>query len=302
MSIALSQPRPARRGFSSSWLPTSLLAVAAGWMAASIDAWQQMWLLAVAIYASFKWLTFSAARAARGSSLAGAISYLLFWVGMDAESFFDHRRQALPARWTEWAWSLSQMTFGLWLLLFAAPPLRQEWPLVAAWLAMVGVVSVLHFGLAHLLSLVWRAAGISAAPIMHKPLLAPSLADFWGRRWNLAFRDLAHQFVFRPLVGSIGPNRALMAVFVASGLVHDAVISFTARGGYGLPTLYFLLQGAAVLFQRSRLGRRLGLGGGFRGWLFTAILIVGPVGLLFHPPFLHHVVLPMLDAIAGAVQ
>jgi D-alanyl-lipoteichoic acid acyltransferase DltB (MBOAT superfamily) len=194
------------------------------------------------------------------------------------------------------------MTLGLWLLLFAAPPLRHAWPLAAAWLAMLGVVSVLHFGFAHLLSLVWRAAGISAAPIMHKPLLASSLADFWGRRWNLAFRDLAHQFMFRPLVGRVGPASALMAVFFASGLVHDAVISLTARGGYGLPTLYFLVQGVAVLFQRNRLGRRLGLGGGFRGWLFAVAVVVGPVGLLFHPPFIHHVVLPILDAMAGAMQ
>jgi alginate O-acetyltransferase complex protein AlgI len=302
MSLALPQPRPAVRWYSRPWLPPTLLTVAAGWLSVSIDAWQQMWLLAVAIYASFKWLTFSAARAARGSSLAGAVSYLLLWVGMDAESFFDRRRQAPPARWTEWAWSLGQMTFGLWLLLFAAPPLRHDWPLLAAWLAMLGVVSVLHFGLAHLLSLVWRAAGISATPIMYKPLLATSLADFWGRRWNLAFRDLAHQFVFRPLIGRVGPAGALMGVFFASGLVHDAVISLTAGGGYGLPTLYFLLQGVAVLFQRSRVGRCLGIGGGVRGWVFAVVMIVGPVGLLFHRPFVHQVVLPTLDAIAGAVQ
>jgi D-alanyl-lipoteichoic acid acyltransferase DltB (MBOAT superfamily) len=137
---------------------------------------------------------------------------------------------------------------------------------------------------------------------MDKPVLARSLSDFWGRRWNLAFRDLMHQFVFQPLTPQVGPARATLVVFFISGLIHDSVISFAAHGGYGLPTIYFVIQGLALLFERSRVGRRVGLGRGIRGWLFAAFVVTGPAGLLFHPPFIHNVVLPMVEAIQKVIQ
>ena len=68
----------------------------------------------------------------------------------------------------------------------------------------------------------------------------------WGKRWNLGFRQLAHELIFRPLYRTLGPETAGFLVFTASGLIHDLVISLPARGGYGLPTLYFLIQGAGV--------------------------------------------------------
>ena len=88
-------------------------------------------------------------------------------------------------------------------------------------------------------------------------------------------------------------------MFLLSGLIHDCVISLPARGGYGLPTGYFLLQGLAVVAEHTRLARRIGLGCGWRGWLFTVIVVAGPVGWLFHPPFIHHVILPMLHALGA---
>lgn len=92
-----------------------------------------------------------------------------------------------------------------------------------------------------------------------------------------------------------------MAVFLTSGLIHDFVISIPARAGYGLPTLYFLLQGIGVLFERSTVGKKLQLGRGAAGRIFAAVVTVGPLGLLFPPPFIERVVVPMLHAF-GAVS
>src|SRR5439155_18422648 len=114
-----------------------------------------------------------------------------------------------------------------------------------------GVAVMLHFGFFHLPSLAWRAAGRDAKPLMRAPLLTTSLAEFWGSRWNTAFPALAHDLVFSKLARPLGVAWAAFAVFLVSGVVHDLVISLPARGGYGLPTGYFLLQGAAGSFGRS---------------------------------------------------
>jgi alginate O-acetyltransferase complex protein AlgI len=164
---------------------------------------------------------------------------------------------------------------------------------------MVGLVLLLHFGFFHLLALAWRAAGIPVTPLMRAPLLSHSLAEFWGERWNTAFNKLAARFLFRPLHHGVGVLMATMLVFLSSGLVHDLVISVPARGGYGLPTLYFLLQGAGILFERTAMARRCGLARGFRGWLFTFIVTAGPAFWLFHPAFIRNVILPFLKCIGA---
>ena len=118
-----------------------------------------------------------------------------------------------------------------------------------------------------------------------------------GKCSHLGFRQLAHELIFRPLYGTLGAGTAGFLVFVVSGLIHDLVISLPARGGYGLPTLYFLLQGAGVAIERSRFGGRFGLGRGARGWSFMMVFLVVPVFGLFHPWFVLRVILPFMRAI-----
>jgi hypothetical protein len=108
-----------------------------------------------------------------------------------------------------------------------------------------------------------------------------------------------HTHFFGPLARRLGPRIALISSFLLSGAVHELVISVPARGGYGLPTLYFALQGAGVLFERSRLGRMLGLGTGLKGWCFVALIAGPPAFFLFHPIFVRNVILPMLQAIGA---
>jgi hypothetical protein len=154
-----------------------------------------------------------------------------------------------------------------------------------------------HFGMFHILSVAWRHVGIAATPIMRTPLFAASLADFWGKRWNLAFRDFAHTLVFRPALRRTGAAIATMLVFLTSGIVHDVVISIPARAGYGWPTAYFILQGAGLLFERTQFASRCGIGqGGIVARAYTLLVVLAPVGLLFHRPFIEHVIAPLLTA------
>jgi len=78
------------------------------------------------------------------------------------------------------------------------------------------------------------------------------------------------------------------------------VISIPAGGGYGGPSTFFVLQGLAVFAERGTVGRRIGLGRGGLGRLFTAITLLLPAYFLFHPPFVNQVVLPFLKVL-GAI-
>ncbi len=281
------------------WPPLVVLPTAAAWLASGWPPWVFMWLLAFAIYVGLKWLTFADAVRPAEAMAGRSLGYLLLWPGMDAKSFFANRQSVVRPSQQECLLAAGKLALGAMLLVAAAATVDQH-PTVAAWVGMAGIVFSLHFGLFHLLSILWRRAGVNAPPLMDAPILSSSLSDFWGKRWNLAFRDLAHGYVFRPLAARRRTVSATLAVFLVSGVVHDVVISLPARGGFGLPTLYFLIQGAGVLFQRSRVGKRVGASKGARGRLFCAAVTMGPVALLFHRPFVERVVIPMFIAVGGA--
>jgi len=169
--------------------------------------------------------------------------------------------------------------------------------LLRGWVGLLGLILLLHFGSFHLIALFWQTMGIDAQPIMSKPVLSKTLSEFWGKRWNLGFRQLAHDLIFRPLHKRTGVAMAGLLVFVASGLIHDLVISLPARGGYGLPTAYFILQGLGVTLERSALGQRIGLQKGLTAWIFLLVVTAAPAFWLFHPPFVLRVIIPFMHAI-----
>lgn len=262
----------------------------------TVPAWAVMWAVAGLVYAGCKWLTWHAA--APGGTRFRQAAYLLAWPGLDAPRFLDGTNQPAQPLPTEWLAGASALAGGV-LLFFGAARVAYPDPYVTGWIGMVGLVLMLHFGAFHLLSCAWRAAGVGARPLMNRPLAASSLADFWGRRWNTAFRDLTHRFLFQPLAARLGSRWGILAGFLFSGLVHDLVISVPAGGGYGGPTVYFTIQGAGMLVERSAAGRRLGLAHGWRGRLFAMIVLVAPVRLLFHSPFVIHVVAPFMRALGA---
>ncbi len=281
------------------WLPLVMLPAAAIACRATLPGWMFMWVLAFAIFFGCKWLTLrrSCAGRARPHRLH-ALAYLLLWPGMDADTFLAGDATKRP-NLRNWAGASAITLAGAGVLWLATSGTLSKPDLLTGWLGMLGVVLLLHFGLFHLLALFWQTTGRDVKPVMRAPLLATSLADFWGNRWNTAFNALAHDLAFRPLVRRIGIGRATFGVFVISGVIHDLVISLPARGGYGFPTAYFLMQGVGVLFERSRPGHVLGLGRGWRGWLFMLGVTTAPAFWLFHPTFIQNVILPMLQAIGA---
>jgi hypothetical protein len=279
------------------WLPILVLPVTAISCRNLFPAWVFMWILSFAIFIGLKWLTWWKARGIVEHPAWLSTAYLLAWPGMDAEAFLDVEQQVLPPPAKTWVWASLETALGAGLLWVVAGSVPQREVLLRGWIGMVGLILLLHFGAFQVVSLVWRSVGVKAVPIMIAPLRAVSLSEFWGRRWNLGFRQLAHELVFRPLYRTVGAGLAGFLVFVASGLIHDLVISLPARGGYGLPTAYFVLQGLGIMMERSTFGKRLGLGRGRIGWLFMALFVAGPVFWLFHPWFVLRVILPFMHAI-----
>jgi hypothetical protein len=278
-------------------MPLVLLPTLVIWFRDHMPAWLFMWSLAFAIFSGLKWITWWKARNRVPHSLARSVAYLAAWPGMDAEAFLDSRRNAPRARFGEWLWALSKALFGAALLWQVARLVPEAHPLVRGWLGLLGLIFLLHFGSFHAIALFWQTLGVDAAPIMSKPSLSKTLSEFWGKRWNLGFRQLAYEFIFQPLHRKTGAAVASLLVFLASGLVHDLVISLPARGGYGLPTAYFILQGLGVTLERSSLGRRFGLQHGLPAWLFMLLVAAAPAFWLFHPPFVLRVILPFMQAI-----
>jgi hypothetical protein len=261
-----------------------------------LPAWGFMWTLSFAIFAGLKWLTWWRARAFTSHLAWRSAAYLLAWPGMDAEAFLISTSCVRPPL-RQWLWALLKSALGIILLWVVARRMAPLGAMAQGWTGLLGLIFLLHFGSFHLLALFWQRIGVAAEPIMSKPALSTSLGEFWGKRWNLGFRQLAHELVFQPLHKPLGVATAGFAVFIASGLLHDLVISLPARGGYGLPTGYFVVQGLGVAVERSTIGKRFGLRQGVRGWLFVLVVTAGPVYWLFHPPFVERVILPFMRAI-----
>jgi len=250
--------------------------------------WAVMWALAFALYVGCKWLTWRRTPV-QDVPAWRHLAYLLAWPGMDAAAFLNLRAGSPKPAAREWLFATVRLCLGFGTLFGAARLVSPRFPYLAGWVGMVGVILVLHFGTFHLLSCVWR----------DRPLASASLAEFWDRRWNTAFRDLTRRFLFRPFTAWIGPRPAVLAAFLCSGLVHELVISVPAGGGYGGPTLFFAVQGVAVLMERAHRARRTRLRRGWAGRLFAVLVLVVPAYALFHPPFVLGVVLPFIRALGG---
>jgi hypothetical protein len=279
------------------WLPIAVLPLAAISCRNLLPAWVFMWTLSFAIFFSLKWLTWWRARTRVSHPAWRSIAYLLAWPGMDAGAFLDTNQRVPSPPLTTWLWATLETALGAVLLWIVARSLPDGEPLLRGWTGMLGLILLLHFGSFQLIALAWRTLGVNAKPIMSAPQRATSLAEFWGKRWNLGFRQLSYELIFRPLHRALGAEAAGLLVFLASGLIHDLVISLPARAGYGLPTAYFLLQGAGITIEHSGLGKQFGLGQGVRGWLFMAVVVTAPVVWLFHPWFVQRVIIPFMQAI-----
>jgi hypothetical protein len=303
--VALAKPsreaaHPSVTGHPVGWLPLIVLPAGVLISGRHLAPWAFMWGLAFAIYAALKWMTWWRGRCiVEQVPIRRSLAYLFAWPGMDAPTFLDVRLTATAPTRRELFGALAAVLVGLFLVFGAVRLVPSTLPLVAGWIGLGGLAFVLHFGSFRLLSMWWRQRGIAAAPLMQAPIAAVSLGEFWGARWNTAFHVLARDYVVRPLRRRIGVPASTLMAFIASGIVHDLVISVPAGAGYGLPTAYFCLQWLALMLERAPLGRRIGLGRGVSGRLFAIAVTALPAFWLFHPAFVLRVIVPFMRVVGA---
>lgn len=260
--------------------------------------WVVMWALVVWIYAGFKWVMWKRAASADAPATTWrSIIFLTLWPGMDAGRFLDKGCRAKAPKAGEWISAAVNTALGAALLWGVARHSGDG--LAAGWLGMIGMIYLLHFGVFKFLANFWRCNSICAQPLMRNPVAARSVGDFWSKRWNLAFRDLSFGLIFGGFRRRYGVRTATMLTFIVSGLIHDLIISVPAGGGYGLPTAYFTLQGAGMLFDHSRFAARTGLRQDLPGRVFAWLIVAGPAFALFPPPFVLRVIVPFMRAIGA---
>src|SRR5258708_32817506 len=95
------------------WLPCVLLRLFAWFGSAGLVPWSRMWLLAGAILAGCKWLTWRRAPAmTKVVPIRRSLGYLLTWPGMDAEAFLDTKvHPPAPSR-AAWVQAVAKTLFG----------------------------------------------------------------------------------------------------------------------------------------------------------------------------------------------
>jgi hypothetical protein len=218
------------------------------------------------------------------------LAFTLAWPGMRPGDFAERLPTTRPlSAWPGWR----ALAVGTALIIAARMTLPRSDTLAYA-LALPGFSLILHFGMFRLLAAFWRSRGFDVAPPFDAPLLSTSLGEFWSRRWNRAFSDMAALILYRPVARWLGTGAGLTAAFLFSGVAHELAISVPARGGYGGPLAYFVLHAVLVGIERTLQAR-----GRFnwpapwsRAW--TAVWLVLPLPILFHRAFLDGVVRALL--------
>ncbi len=237
-------------------------------------------------------------RIATGAVLPPApwLAFAAGWPGMRPSLFAGLGTRSLPGGWRLIGKGLVRLAAGALLFLAAHRAWAAGSVLIATTLALPGLSLMLHFGIFNILAGGWRLLGARCDALFRAPLRSRSLTEFWGRRWNLAFSEMTALSIYRPLQPRLGRPAAMVAAFLASGLLHEIAISLPVNRGFGLPLSYFALHGLLMVIERQleRAGRPVSRHA-WVGRAWTLFWLVVPLPILFHRPFLAGVVWPLLD-------
>ena len=274
------------------WVIAGLGLLASHGLTRDQPAGLRMLALCGALLYGMKGVVGCAAVRAGGAALAPGpwAIFVVAWVGMRPGPFHELGKRPRAGAWSLARPGLVNIGVGACLIALARQRISADDPLGACLLGLPGLSLTVHFGVFRVQAAGLRWLGAPVGPLFRNPPAARSLAEFWGRRWNLAFSEMTALAVHRPLRATFGNRRAETAAFLFSGALHELAISAPTGAGWGGPMLYFCLHALGMRLERGLDLRR------WAGRAWTWAWVVLPLPLLFHAPFRAEVVLPLLGA------
>ncbi len=262
------------------WLVLAAIILGADFAVKDAEPLWRMVAICCVLLGGMKGLVYAEWSGSKSLSLHRYGIFAFLWFGMDPGSF-RVTRDGLSWKQDIVIGSLCMLigTFGAWLVW------AMGWRNI---LVMFVPMSLgFHFGALRVLKGGLRAAGFPVRTLFPNVMEAQGIGDFWSRRWNTGYSQMMQRSVGRPFGARFGQNAGIMAVFVASGVLHELAITLPVRSGFGLPTLYFTIHGLLVVIERTW-GRPLGK--------IPALLAVAlPMGWLFPPDFQSEVIAKCLE-------
>ncbi|HXB75585.1 MAG TPA: membrane bound O-acyl transferase family-domain-containing protein [Candidatus Acidoferrales bacterium] len=228
----------------------------------------------------------------RGPITATGLAVFLFaWPGVIPD-YFRERQPAQPIDAVRFLAAWARMALGassIVLLAVYAPHIPDG---VLGLAGIAALLLTIHLGICGLLPWLLRWAGFAVPLLFDRPWAATSLAEFWGRRWNLAFVEMNQRLFLRPLFRYFGKRGCRFALFALSGMLHELGLSWVAGAGWGLPLGYFLLHAALVAAEeRFRIANRF--------WIW--FWLIAPSPWLFHEPFRRTLIVPFYYWLHGFI-
>ena len=207
------------------------------------------------------------------------LGFAFLWFGMEPKAWVGKRRRL--------EWQSHAMAAMISILLGLTGWLLLDWFNVDVFvLQFICLSMIVHFGVLRGLTAFWRKMGLPVRQLFRNPSVTTGFRDFWGARWNLAYSQMMARCVQRPLQQHLGERGSIFSVFVISGLIHECAITVPVGAGYGMPTLFFAVHGAASVLEPTRANA---------WWLRYACLGLVTLGLpiLFPQEFIDGVIVPI---------
>lgn len=257
------------------WLVLAAVVAGADFALSDADAVSRMVGICCVLLGGMKGLVYAEWAGKERLTIQRYAVFAFLWFGMDPASF-KTRREGL-------SWKID-VKVGLLLMLAGTLGAWLVWAMEWRQILMMFVPMSLgfHFGALRVLKGGLRAAEFPVRTLFPNVLETQGIGDFWSRRWNVGYSQMMQRLVGRPVAALAGTNPGMMAIFVASGLLHELAITLSVRSGFGMPTAYFTLHGILALLER-KWGRPFGK-------IPALLAVVLPLGFLFPAKFQSEVI------------